>query len=113
VDIADGLHYLHCSCVPPIIHCDLKPSNVLLGEDMTACIGDFGLAKLLLDPGSPDAANSESTIRIRGTIGYVAPGNFNTYAKLAGSDAVLHIDHIFWPGLSTFIVQSTARLVKF
>jgi hypothetical protein len=113
VDIADGLHYLHCSCVPPIIHCDLKPSNVLLGEDMTACIGDFGLAKLLLDPGIPDAANSESTIGIRGTIGYVAPGNFNTCAKLAGSDAVLHIDHIFWPGLSTFIVQSTARLVKF
>jgi hypothetical protein len=42
---------------------------------MTACIGDFGLAKLLLDPGSHAAEeNSESTMGVRGTIGYVAPG---------------------------------------
>ncbi|KAL6873498.1 hypothetical protein ACP4OV_013580 [Aristida adscensionis] len=73
VDIADALSYLHNSCKPPIIHCDLKPSNVLLGEDMTACIGDFGLAKLLLDPGSHAVACTDSTIGIRGTIGYVAP----------------------------------------
>ncbi|CAN6201016.1 unnamed protein product [Urochloa humidicola] len=52
VDIANGLNYLHSSCEPPIIHCDLKPSNVLLSEDMTACIGDFGLAKLLLEYGT-------------------------------------------------------------
>lgn len=79
LDIADALSYLHTSSVPPIIHCDLKPSNVLLGEDMTALIGDFGLAKLLLDPGSDDpdprGCAQESTIGIRGTIGYVAPGN--------------------------------------
>jgi Leucine-rich repeat (LRR) protein/serine/threonine protein kinase len=74
VDIADALNYLHSSCVPPIIHCDLKPGNVLLGEDMTACIGDFGLAKLLLGPGGHGFENTESTIGIRGTIGYVAPG---------------------------------------
>ncbi|CAN6215710.1 unnamed protein product [Urochloa humidicola] len=73
VGIADALSYLHNSCDPPIIHCDLKPGNVLLGEDMTAYIGDFGLAKLLLDPGSHSLENSESTIGIRGTIGYVAP----------------------------------------
>ncbi|CAL5040960.1 unnamed protein product [Urochloa decumbens] len=87
VDIADALNYLHSSCEPPIIHCDLKPGNVLLGEDMTACIGDFGLAKLLLDPGSHGLGNSESTIGIRGTIGYVAPeygtsGEVSTYGDV-------------------------------
>ncbi|PUZ59578.1 hypothetical protein GQ55_4G053600 [Panicum hallii var. hallii] len=72
-DIADALNYLHSSCEPPIVHCDLKPSNVLLGDDMAACIGDFGLAKLLPDPGSHGSEDPESTIGIRGTIGYVAP----------------------------------------
>ncbi|XP_073359129.1 probable LRR receptor-like serine/threonine-protein kinase At3g47570 [Aegilops tauschii subsp. strangulata] len=57
VDIAAVLHYLHSNCVPPIIHCDLKPGNVLLNKDMMACIGDFGLVKLLLDPGIHDTMN--------------------------------------------------------
>jgi hypothetical protein len=74
VDIADGLSYLHDSCDPPIVHCDLKPGNVLLDDDMTARIGDFGLAKLLLLDPAAGAGNTESTIGIRGTIGYVAPG---------------------------------------
>ncbi|GJN39062.1 hypothetical protein PR202_gb28156 [Eleusine coracana subsp. coracana] len=83
VDVADALNYLHNSCTPPIIHCDLKPSNVLLADDMTACIGDFGLAKLILDPGCHAVQSSESTIGIRGTVGYVAPeygtsGNVST-----------------------------------
>jgi hypothetical protein len=76
VDIADGMSYLHDSCEPPIVHCDLKPGNVLLDDDMTARIGDFGLAKLLLVDAAAGAGNTtESTTGIRGTIGYVAPGN--------------------------------------
>ncbi|KAK3120595.1 hypothetical protein QOZ80_9AG0690600 [Eleusine coracana subsp. coracana] len=83
VDIADALNYLHNSCMPPIIHCDLKPSNVLLGDDMTACVGDFGLAKLILDPGCHDVATTESTtIGVRGTIGYVAP-EYGTSGKVS------------------------------
>ncbi|CAM0909280.1 unnamed protein product [Alopecurus aequalis] len=72
VDIADGLSYLHNSSDPPIVHCDVKPGNVLLYDDMTARIGDFGLAKLLLLDAAGDRS-TESTIGIRGTIGYVAP----------------------------------------
>ncbi|XP_048535757.1 probable LRR receptor-like serine/threonine-protein kinase At3g47570 [Triticum urartu] len=73
VDIADALDYLHNNCEPPIIHCDLKPSNILLNEDLVAHIGDFGLAKILSEPAAEQLINSKSSIGIRGTIGYVAP----------------------------------------
>lgn len=46
LDIALGLDYLHHSCNPPVIHGDVKPSNVLLDSDFNAKIGDFGLARL-------------------------------------------------------------------
>ncbi|XP_044492085.1 receptor-like serine/threonine-protein kinase At2g45590 [Mangifera indica] len=45
-DIARGLEYLHHSCDPPVIHGDIKPSNILLDGDFNAKIGDFGLARL-------------------------------------------------------------------
>ncbi|XP_048536780.1 probable LRR receptor-like serine/threonine-protein kinase At3g47570 [Triticum urartu] len=73
VDIADAIDYLHNNCEPPIIHCDLKPSNILLNEDLVAQVGDFGLAKILSEPAADQLINSKSTVRIRGTIGYVAP----------------------------------------
>jgi hypothetical protein len=69
-DVMDALDYLHNHCQPPIIHCDLKPSNILLAEDMSARVGDFGLSRIL-----PESA-SNSITGIRGTIGYVAPGNW-------------------------------------
>lgn len=46
-DIAAALDYLHNYCVPPIVHCDLKPSNVLIDDAMGARLGDFGLSKFL------------------------------------------------------------------
>ena len=74
-DVADALDYLH-SCDPPIVHCDLKPSNILLDQDLVAHVGDFGLAKIIsVSESEQPSSNSKSSIAIRGTIGYVAPGN--------------------------------------
>ena len=75
VDIVDALDYLHNGCKPPIIHCDLKPSNILLNQDMRARVGDFGIAKVLHEATIKYLAYSGSTIGIRGSIGYIAPGN--------------------------------------
>ncbi|KAL6626756.1 hypothetical protein ACP70R_030482 [Stipagrostis hirtigluma subsp. patula] len=73
VDIVDALDYLHNQCQPPIIHCDLKPSNILLTEDMSARVGDFGISRILADTASKTQPNSNSTVGIRGSVGYVAP----------------------------------------
>nr|XP_043633400.1 probable LRR receptor-like serine/threonine-protein kinase At3g47570 [Erigeron canadensis] len=67
-DVAHAMHYLHEECEVPIIHCDLKPSNILLDSDMVAHIGDFGLAKFL-----PIKPHESSTVGLRGTIGYAPP----------------------------------------
>ncbi|KAL6848263.1 hypothetical protein ACP4OV_022391 [Aristida adscensionis] len=71
VDIVDAIDYLHNHCDPQIIHCDLKPSNILLAEDMSAHVGDFGISKVLSDNKTNVLQNSNSIIR--GSIGYVAP----------------------------------------
>ncbi|KAJ9541183.1 hypothetical protein OSB04_027689 [Centaurea solstitialis] len=68
LDVAHAIHYLHQECEIPIIHCDLKPSNILLDSEMVAHIGDFGLAKFL-----PLKPHESSSIGLRGTIGYAAP----------------------------------------
>ncbi|CAL4977887.1 unnamed protein product [Urochloa decumbens] len=73
VDIVDAIDYLHNHCNPQIIHCDLKPSNILLAEDMSARVGDFGISKVLSENKFNTIQNSNSTIGIRGSIGYVAP----------------------------------------
>ena len=73
LDVAYTLDYLHCDGPTPIIHCDLKPSNVLLDADMVAHVGDFGLAKIIID-GSSTVQPSTSSMGVRGTIGYTAPG---------------------------------------
>ncbi|KAF3659364.1 putative acid phosphatase 1-like [Capsicum annuum] len=47
IDVACALEYLHHGCALPVIHCDVKPSNVLLDEDMVSHLRDFGISKLL------------------------------------------------------------------
>ncbi|CAM0948775.1 unnamed protein product [Alopecurus aequalis] len=73
VSIADALDYLH-NCESPMVHCDLKPSNILLSEDLVAHIGDFGLAKILSESATTEPMiDSRSFTGIRGTIGYIPP----------------------------------------
>ncbi|XP_076925092.1 G-type lectin S-receptor-like serine/threonine-protein kinase LECRK3 [Bidens hawaiensis] len=70
IGIARGIAYLHEECTTQIIHCDIKPHNVLLDESFTARISDFGLAKLLM--------SDQTQTMIRGTKGYVAPEWFRS-----------------------------------
>ncbi|KAL7185001.1 hypothetical protein ACSBR2_027026 [Camellia fascicularis] len=74
IDVACAVDYLHNGCQKPVVHCDLKPSNVLLDDEMTAHVGDFGLARFAIQ-GTNNLFGNEGTssIGIRGSIGYVAP----------------------------------------
>ncbi|PON98840.1 Serine/threonine protein kinase [Trema orientale] len=73
IDVASALDYMHNHCHMKIAHCDLKPSNVLLDGDMTARLGDFGLARLLPDVSKPFLLDQTNSLGIRGSIGYAAP----------------------------------------
>ncbi|XP_021288731.1 receptor kinase-like protein Xa21 [Herrania umbratica] len=67
IDVASALEYLHDGQTTSVVHCDLKPSNILLDEDMGAHLGDFGIAKLLGEEGSVIQTMTLATI------GYMAP----------------------------------------
>uniref|UniRef100_A0A0D9Y5E8 Receptor-like serine/threonine-protein kinase n=1 Tax=Oryza glumipatula TaxID=40148 RepID=A0A0D9Y5E8_9ORYZ len=67
IGIARGLAYLHEECEHCIIHCDIKPENILLDEEFRPKIADFGMAKLL------GREFNAALTTIRGTRGYLAP----------------------------------------
>ncbi|XP_077218011.1 uncharacterized protein LOC143852505 [Tasmannia lanceolata] len=73
IDVASALEYLHHHCGTPIVHGDLKPSNVLLGEDMIARVGDFGSSRFLLEITNNLSQRRTSSIGLKGSIGYIAP----------------------------------------
>ncbi|CAI8608355.1 unnamed protein product [Vicia faba] len=67
IDVASALEYLHHGSSIPVVHCDLKPTNVLLDENMVAHVSDFGIAKLM------DEGQSKTHTNTLATIGYLAP----------------------------------------
>ncbi|XP_026420582.1 probable LRR receptor-like serine/threonine-protein kinase At3g47570 [Papaver somniferum] len=76
IDVVSALNYLHHDCESPIVHCDLKLSNVLLDDDLIAHLGNFGLAKFLNHDRSISRQLNEhdgSSTAINGSIGYVSP----------------------------------------
>eukprot|EP00250_Pteridium_aquilinum_P009859 c18984_g1_i1 orf=162-2555(+) len=81
LDIAKALEFLHLQCDPPIIHGDVKPSNILLDSNFSARIADFGLARFKTeDSGSDSARISTSAEKLMsdrfrfGTPDHIAPG---------------------------------------
>eukprot|EP00253_Pinus_taeda_P023554 PITA_23554 len=75
-DVAHGMAYLHNHCSMAIVHCDLKPSNVLLDEMMTTHVGDFGISRLMISPqvrdNSTTVASGDTSSLLVGLIGYIA-----------------------------------------
>lgn len=70
LDAAEGISYLHHDCVPPIVHRDVKSTNILLDGDFGARVADFGVAKVVDASGK----GPKSMSAIAGSCGYIAPG---------------------------------------
>lgn len=111
-DVAEGLHYLH-NRDPPFVHGDLKGANILIDDQMHACIADFGIGKFLHTPGTYPATTS-----LKGTMQWMAPeqlalGNDPSKARSPESDVYsfsyvcleIYTGNVPWPDTAEFTVM--------
>ncbi|KAG8068702.1 hypothetical protein GUJ93_ZPchr0005g15768 [Zizania palustris] len=94
--VAKGLAYLHYKCRDCIIHCDVKPENILLDAAFAPKVADFGLAKLV----GRDFSRVLTTMR--GTIGYLAP-------EWISGEAITPKADVFSYGMTLFEIVSGRR----
>ena len=95
LNIARGIFYLHEKCEIQVIHCDIKPENILMDDKGYVKIANFGLAKLLM----PN--QSKTYTGIRGTRGYVTPEWHRNMPITVKAD-VYSVDAKFCPGYCVY-----------